>query len=413
MALRVLEIGEQRDCWFPRAALSIDEAMALTRFREAGIEVGWPNPVTGDRWRLRARGWVGVVPVGGDLLVRIRPKLPMDRLLGLLLWSQGLQDLHVFDGIAPSATIEECFGIVLDLLAQRVSRRVAQGLRKEYVTTTFRGASPRGRIRFRDSVKLFASGRPIVAWEERPLTVDTLDNRLLAWALPRAARSPAVSPETRAELTRLGRLLAGWTSVQAFRVDDYLRRVKEAADDGYAALHALCALILLGAGPSQENGTAPFLPYGIDVPTVFQNAAFHLIAEALPHGLTVSAEPVLPLGSGMRFQPDIVVHDTSGRAIAVLDSKYKTSLEQGDVQQILAYATALRCTDAFLIYPTRLGIGELMAGDVKLRTLSLDPSEDLRAGARNLIAALTSSNSAAPLAPPMTVNLETAAASIP
>lgn len=390
MAPRILEIDEQRDCWFPSTVLSADQAVALARFREAGIEVGWPNPAAGDRWRLRARGWVGVVPVGADLLVRIRPKLPMDRLFELLLWSQGLRDLRLFDGVAPTATIEECFGVILDLLASKVSRRVGEGLRKEYVASNFRGSSPHGRIRFRESLRLFASGKPAVAWEERPLTVDNIDNRLLAWALPRAARYPGASAETRAEITRLGRLLAAWTSPQAFGVDDYLRRVNSVAEEGYAALHALCALVLLGAGPSQDNGDAAFVPYGIDVPTVFQNAVHRLLVETLPHGMTAIAEPVLPIGSGLRFQPDVVVHGRDGHVAAVLDSKYKTMIEPGDVQQMVAYATALRCTKAFLVYPTPTSVTELRAGDVTVRTMHLDLSGDLVPSARRLTCAMQS-----------------------
>lgn len=384
MAARVLEIEEQRDCWLPRTALTADEAIAITRFRDAGIEVGWPNPAAGDRWRLKAKGWVGVVPIGGDLLVRIRPKLPMDRLFELLFWSRGLQDLRLFDGIAPTATIEECFGVILDLLAAKVSRRVGEGLRKEYVAARFRGPSPHGRIQFRDSVRLFASGRPSVVWEERPLTVDNIDNRLLAWALPRAARYPSASARTRSEITRLDRLLSAWTTLQPFRVEDYLRRARSAPDENYAVLHALCALVLLGAGPSQASGDAPFVPYGIDVPRVFQNAVHRLLEDAIPHGAIAMAEPVVPIGSGMRFQPDVVVTASNGRTVAVLDAKYKTSLEQGDIQQVVAYATALRCDEAFLVYPTTVA-GDLRIGDVRVRTALLDPAGDLRAGARSLV----------------------------
>ena len=65
--------------------------------------------------------------------------------------------------------------------------------------------------------------------------------------------------------------------------------------------------------------------------------------------------------------------------LAVLDTKYKRSAvaDAGDVQQIVAYATTLRTTQAFLVYPSHeTRSQEYSAGDVRVRSLVFDVSGD-------------------------------------
>lgn len=330
----------------------------------------------------------GSIPIGDDLLVRIRPKVPVAKLFVFLFWAEGLQALDLFDGAAPGGEIEDGFALVLKLLAGRVSRRIARGLRKEYAADLRKGPSPHGRILFRESARLFASGRAAMVWEERPLTVDNLDNRLIAWALRRASRSIVGEPLLKADVVRVERLLGAWTTPQVFDVAAYRRRIDASVDPDYAAIHALCALVVSATGPSTEVGETPFLPFGIDVPTVFERAVFNLLRPILPPGLSVRRQRVVPLGSGMRFVPDIVLENSDGRVVVVLDTKYKTALEQADVQQVVAYAASLRCTDAFLIYPSPAARREVRAGPISVHSVAFDMNGDPAEEARNLAMAV-------------------------
>ncbi len=257
-----------------------------------------------------------------------------------------------------------------------MSRRIARGLRKDYAAELRKGPSPHGRILFRESARLFASGRAAMVWEERPLTVDNLDNRLIAWALRRASRSILLDPMLRVDVVRIERLLAAWTTPQVFGVADYRRRIDEPSHPDYAAIHALCALVVSATGPSADTGETPFLPFGIDVPGVFERAVFNVLARSLPAGMLARRHRSVPLGAGLRFVPDIVVEQADGRVVAVLDTKYKASVEQSDVQQAVAYATAMNCGDAFLVYPTLTDRGALRAGEVAVRLVVFDIEGD-------------------------------------
>lgn len=56
----------------------------------------------------------------------------------------------------------------------------------------------------------------------------------------------------------------------------------------------------------------------------------------------------------MTFHIDIVMHDSSGRAVAVIDTKYKPPgyPEAADIHQMVSYATMMGAKQAFLVYPS-------------------------------------------------------------
>ncbi len=187
---RTIDLIEQTDCWLERHALTIEEALAIGAFEGLRVDVGWPNLANGSRWRLRPRGWVGTIPVTSSLILRIAPKIALDRLFGLLLWANGLGSVRIFDRMSRTGTVDGSFAIVLEELARRVARRVARGLRKEYVTRVH-GVPPAWAHPFPRERRQFAAGRPTLAWHESPLTVDNLDNQLIAWALRGPLKAPS------------------------------------------------------------------------------------------------------------------------------------------------------------------------------------------------------------------------------
>ena len=72
---------------------------------------------------------------------------------------------------------------------------------------------------------------------------------------------------------------------------------------------------------------------------------------------------------------DVVVRDRAdGRALAVIDTKYKDHDRPApaDIQQVVFYATALGCADAWLLYPRPVVVRSIAVGPVRVHTLGFD-----------------------------------------
>jgi 5-methylcytosine-specific restriction endonuclease McrBC regulatory subunit McrC len=106
-------------------------------------------------------------------------------------------------------------------------------------------------------------------------------------------------------------------------------------------------------------------------------------------GLQVLGQKTVHVGHGVSFQIDIVIQDIHGQTLLVLDTKYKNNHtpKSDDVQQAVAYAEALGCSQAALIYPTlnkRNKPMTLSVGQKQVHRLGLDLAGDLDTAARGL-----------------------------
>jgi 5-methylcytosine-specific restriction enzyme subunit McrC len=82
---------------------------------------------------------------------------------------------------------------------------------------------------------------------------------------------------------------------------------------------------------------------------------------------------------------DIVLKDKgSGEPIAVLDTKYKRTLDQAedDIKQMVAYAVEIGVSRAFLVYPSyHAQLLKAKVGNIGVSTITFDISSQLdRAG---------------------------------
>jgi 5-methylcytosine-specific restriction enzyme subunit McrC len=368
---RVLDLTEQHDLYLDFDRLASREALAIASDALGRVEVVWPNPSNGRRWILRAKGWVGTLPIGDDLTVRVTPKLPVPRLFELWTSAGGGPSLRLLEGMAPTATIGSALDTVLGLLCKRIGLRIARGLRKAYAPARMSGQSPRGKVSARETVRSFSSGRPILVWDERPLTADVDDRKSVAWTLRQASRLAPRDGSANPEIVRFERHLAALTTPRPFEARDCRGRSYDRSCADYEELHALCALVLDGVGPAAGRDRHHFLSFGAYMPTLFERAVAVLLGEATV-GLKIVVNPKIAIGGGFRFEPDLVVADQSGRPVAVIDTKYKAGLVDTDVQQIVAYAAALSVETAFLVYPAPVKTTRLRAGGITVVPTSFD-----------------------------------------
>jgi 5-methylcytosine-specific restriction enzyme subunit McrC len=195
---------------------------------------------------------------------------------------------------------------------------------------------------------------------------------------------------------RACKALGGIVSVAPFIGSDAMGRIYHQLNADYEPLHALCRFFLDHLGPAHERGDRPMLPFLVDMARLFEEFVAAWLSSHLPPYLAALPQEKVSLGADrrVRFEIDIVIrHLSSGRNLAVLDTKYKNQRfpQSADVQQAIAYAEARNCHHAFLVYPQELESpfrGELKNHTVETLAFPLDGDLDA-AGERFLEQLLT------------------------
>ena len=362
----------------PAEALTHAEGAELQgRFR-LYLDIDWPSPGTHGRWILRPRGVVGHLPLQSGRALRIAPKVAIARLWAILEGAYGFRGLTVFDGQVTVDPVDALFTRVVGLLADGVLKRAQRGLHQAYEPRSESTMSVRG------SIDVAAMSRrpmtPSLTCNFEEHTADVDDNRLLAWTLDRALRGPLHDEEVRRRARRARHTVAGVAAMTMFRGLDCEGRRYTRLNEDYRPLHALCRFVLDALAPSERSGDRRTVPFLIDMARLFERFVARWLRDHLPAPLILSAQHQVDLasGDGMAFLVDLCIKDPrTGRVVAALDTKYKAAERpsEADVQQVVAYATALRCSDAFLVYPHgTMTPRTLTAGAVRVHTACFDLS---------------------------------------
>lgn len=136
--------------------------------------------------------------------------------------------------------------------------------------------------------------------------------------------------------------------------------------------------ILELATKGAKIGSHEFLPFSIEMPRLFETFVAEWLPDHLPEKLMIDAQRRVRLNANadLKYIFDIVLRDRlSGKALAVIDTKYKVTEQpsESDIQQVVAYAVELGVSKAHLIYPFALGHPiEVRTGDITVSTTGID-----------------------------------------
>ena len=384
-----IEITEEQDEFLSRSAL--DEVTAKILLRDRRFECDWPNPGNDFQYRIRSRGLVGIVPVDESVIV-IEPKAPVSSIFGMLEVAYDLQSFELLKGETTIGSLEELFERVVSILARRVLDRVRRGLYQEYVEHVDDLIYVRGRIDMRGNLRNVTRKNPAVRCRFEDLTSELEDNEILLWTLFVASRFRLRRPEVVEQVRRAYRAMAGSIPLAEKSPQSCIERFYTRLNDDYQPMHGLSRLLLDHAGPHLAEGNRTFIPFCLDMPTLFESFVAKWLTSHLPHDLEALPQFSAKLRANvpLRFDIDVLIRDRrTKRPMAVLDTKYKVAerLQEADIQQVVAYATRMGVRHAFLVYPSCAGAGvEAMVGpgaealdskSVQVRSLVFDIGFDL------------------------------------
>lgn len=396
---RVLELREhQLEQEVPLTAEETD--MLRTGLSSLAVSPSTGRP---GRYDLRPGSTVGTVDLGAGLHVRIRPKLPIGRVLFLLAYSADPKLWHRRS--APFGEHDDLVEAVAVGFVHQVRHVIRQGLLQGYRTREESMAGLRGRLRFEDQLRRRYGRFPPAEVRYDDFTVDIDENRLLLAAARRLGQLGIRSGETRRALRALADALADVSLVRYTRSSlpevTYTRlneRYRPAVELGIRILQAT-SFDLEGRGLTARG----FL---VDMNALFEDFVSTALREEL--GLSPKSFPRTSRGHRLTLdeagriglEPDISWW-SGGRCLFVGDVKYKRSSgglgKHPDYYQLLSYLAATGLPEGMLIYAAgeaEPGVYRVRHLGKRLEVVALDLSarpQDVMAQIRGLAARIADS----------------------
>lgn len=371
----------------------LDELHADLLYQQANgkISIEAPGPATGHKWKLTSNGYVGYWPIADDLALSLQPRVPLGNIFRMLEYAYDLSSFQMFDGISQCSSLREFYERLANVLAKRVLDRGRRGFHRTYVAWEERLGHVRGRVDILRSLR--RPWEPTVPCHFEEHTADIDDNAILAQTLLVIARSGMCSGQTARTVRRAYRAIAGLAPARGATAADCLGRLYDRLNQDYQPMHALCRFFLEHSGPTQDAGDRDMIPFLVHMPALFERFVAVWLGRNLPPGLELRPQYSMSFGDSgeLKIQIDLLLRDAEGRAVCVLDTKYKISgtPKLSDCEQVVAYAVANRCTEAVLVYPfTHLAPIDVPWGSVRLQTTSFVLDGDLQANGESMIAAL-------------------------
>lgn len=323
--------------------------------RDALAKIVTIEPAAGemDAYHLTPGSTVGALEIG-DLSVRIQPKIGIPQLLSLACYAIGKVKFQETDFDFPEHTaLPDALAAALVAAARRAFGR---GLLHGYRTEEEALHTVRGRIMVAEQIRRrFDLLLPVeVRYDD--FTDDILANQLVKAAATRLAALRLRSRETQRSLGWVAATLDNVSLIE-FASKDVPKVEFDRLNAHYREVVELSRLILRHGAFEAERGGIRAAGFLMDMNVVFQEFVTVALREELkaserefPSDRRLPHRISLDEGGQVGLEPDLSWWD--GAACTFIgDAKYKRRVDNDDLYQVLAYATALDLPGALLIYP--------------------------------------------------------------
>ncbi len=310
------------------------------------------------RLRLTASSTVGMLQVraGGETVeLRVRPKLPIDRLFWML--SHARDDHGWRPEPADLQTVEDFVPALALAFTTAASRALAAGVLQGYRVAEEALPTLRGRLRESDQLRSRLGLAPPLEVRYDDYSVDIPENQVLLAATDQLRRTSRVPASAQRGLHRLAQALA---DVSHLIPGAPLPRITASRlNVRYRPALRLAHLVLARHGTEHHAGTTQASGFTFNLNTVFEDWLTAVLrgAVTIRHGGTVVAQHPMTLDDTalVTMNPDITWW-RHGACLSVVDAKYKktsgASPPNPDLYQMLAYCTALGIPEGHLVYAT-------------------------------------------------------------
>jgi 5-methylcytosine-specific restriction enzyme subunit McrC len=331
---------------------------------------------------LTSLGWVGYIPLAGDVHFSLVPKVPIQNLFGMLEYAYRLKGLRTLEGLIDAESIAELYDRLALVLAKRVLDRVRRGLYRSYLGQDDSLPYVRGRLDL--SAHLKDPSRVTLPCRFEEHTADLEDNQILLWTLTRVLECGVCTERSLPFVRQARRALQGYAGFTPCSANFCVDRLYNRLNGDYESMHALCRFFLEHTGPTHRAGDRRMLPILVDMERLFELFVVEWLKRHVPEQYLVRGQETVQfsLGQTVSISIDITVEGVStGQTVLVLDTKYKAPDQPApaDIEQVVAYAAAKGCRRAVLVYPAKLAgaVGGMWGRDISVEALTFQLDGDI------------------------------------
>ena len=321
-----IDLIEGRYTPIPQAGLTDRAARALAA--DPRFDLAVPAPETGAPYRLRSLGWIGQFPVE-DRLIAVAPRHPLAIVFEMLDIAYGLRRFRRPPSAPDVATIDGLFQGTVSILAAHVEDRVRRGLYRHHVQRVEDLCFGPGPTESGGRLARLVRQDPYLRCRYDERIADLQDNQILLWALYAASKARLKDAAVDQTVRHGYRALAGSLDLSNenanHSIGEFYRRL-----DTHRPVPGLCRLILEHTGPALPSDGKAFIPFAINMPTLFRAFVARWLSTNLPNefGLRVRYTARLRANGLLDLQSDMAIEDkASGRPLMALDTAYDHDAE--------------------------------------------------------------------------------------
>jgi 5-methylcytosine-specific restriction enzyme subunit McrC len=383
VSLKIIQLTEYEVQYFQPDEIPHEAGIKLYDKYRTQIDVQLPNPNYRklNRWCLKAKGWVGYIPLTSEIVIQINPKIPIKNLFGMLEYAYNLKSFHFLEGQIGCESLEGFYNNLAHVLAQKILERCRKGLYRKYIPKQAQLTYVRGKLNVQQIIRKPWEVKLQCSYEEH--TADIPENQILAWTLYIIGHSGFCSEKVSAIVRKAYHTLQGLVTLQTYKAEDCLHRQYNRLNEDYQLLHSLCRFFLENTTPSHENGKNATLPFLVNMARLYELFVAEWLKLNLPSNLTLKYQEIINIGKNIYFKTDLILYDNvTFTPKYIIDTKYKASdsLSTQDINQVLAYSASKNCQEAILLYPTALThpLKDLIGdSNIRVRTLTFALDDNL------------------------------------
>ena len=374
----IIELTEYQTKSIPRHNIDRQIINCLRTKYKSQVTLELEDTAKGDYWQFHAQGWVGYIPVTPDFGIRIKPKVPIKNLLGMLEYAYNLKSCYFLDDLVNCDSLEDFYNYLAAILVKKILKLIHQGLFKTYLPQTKSLSYVRGKLDVTSTIKTW---NPKLTCHYKQQTSDIPENQILLYTLYCISRNYICQPEVKKIVGQAYRTLGQSVTLTPYNAKDCLTLKYNRLNQQYQQIHQLCRFFLDRTMPSYNSGNYQTLPFLIDMARLYEKFVAQWLKIHLPPQYKLKIKETVKLDP-IKLEIDLLICDRiTGKTLYVLDTKYKNPQQSAtpDICQITTYATSQNCDHAILIYPQSLKkeIDRDIGNNINLRTLTFSLEDDL------------------------------------
>ncbi|MDJ0600917.1 MAG: restriction endonuclease [Crocosphaera sp.] len=368
-------LTEYKPCNIPRDRIPQNIIDQLKDNYKNKFKINLKYTKKGDQWEIISQGWLGCIPISNDWNFHIKPKVPITNIFRMLEYAYNLKSFQFLDGLMTCESLPDFYNRLATIFAHRILNRIQKGLYSTYTKQSQNLSYVKGKIDIKTMIK--HPWKPKITCHYDSFTQDIEDNQILLWTIYIISCQEMCQENTRSLIRKVYHALQDYITLSPFTANDCINRKYNRLNEDYYCLHSLCRFFLENTTPSHEKGNYNSLPFLVNMNQLYEKFVAAWLQKHLPQHLGIKTQYRVEYDN-FSFKIDLIIYNKNTQDnLYVLDTKYKTTITQNDIYQIITYTFEQNCNYAILITPSPNNSIDDKVNNIYIRTINFSLDENI------------------------------------